>query len=160
PRKTLHSPVCGVRNRVIISLRSRRPWPQWTVNTFTARSTANFATRIWSYLLTSNTYAPSGTARRYPPRLRLTSSRMQLIRSESVATALACRFRIRLIHSQWRITPPPADSTQTILRLRSVLRLRGPDSRPVCVTQLWNRDYVATRLQPITTSSPVVSGVL
>src|SRR5205823_12415505 len=74
--------------------------------------------------------------------------------------ALACRFRIRSIHSQWRITPPPADSTQTILRLRSVLRLRGPDSRPVCVTQLWKRDYVATRLQPITTNSPVVSKVL
>src|SRR6266403_217034 len=74
--------------------------------------------------------------------------------------ALACRFRIRSIHSQWRITPPPADSTQTILRLRSVLHLRGPDSRPVCVTQLWKRDYVATRLQPITTNSPAVSKVL
>ena len=62
--------------------------------------------------------------------------------------ALACRFRIRLIHSQWRITPRPADSTRTILRLRSVLRLPGPDSRPACVTQLWKRGCVPTRLQP------------
>ena len=71
--------------------------------------------------------------------------------------ALACRFRIRSIHSQSRITRRREDSTRNVLRLRSALRLLGLDSRPACVTRALE---AGLRTDKITTNNYEFTGGL
>src|SRR5438552_5873640 len=91
-------------NSALTSRAEPRHSPRSTANISIARSTAKFADNTWSFLLTSNMCALSGTPRRRRLHLHLMYGRMQLTPSGSVSLASAYRFKTHSIHLPCRIT--------------------------------------------------------
>src|SRR6266487_1254538 len=109
-----------------------------------APSTAKFADNTWSFLLTSNMSALSGTPPRRRIHLHLTYGQMQLTPSGSVSSASAYRYRTHSIHSPWRITPRLEDLIRGSRNLNQVLHLPGLSSPLTSFNVVWRR--AATRL--------------
>src|SRR5437879_1639095 len=99
-----------------------------------ARSIVKFADNTWSFLLTSNMCALSGTPPRRRIHLHLMYGQMQLTPSRSVSSASAYRYRTRSIHSRFRITPRLEDLTRGSRKLNQVPHLPGLSLPPTSFT--------------------------